>query len=161
MSDPTVSHQSDQEAAIQPRLTLDTTHTYRGFFDDGAICRLRIFERDGHPPVVVLTELADNTNTSITNLIEHLIPEIVRDYLPHRAHESPTCIPLEHYGEILSSRRRKVGPTVAQVSFPSWRPSIVSLAGVQRLTYGDPSWAHLDETAVAELIGAGVELDGE
>lgn len=159
MSDPTVSHQTDQAATNQPRLTIDTRHSFRGFWDDGGVCRVRIYEADDSPPVVVVTELADNQNTSITNLIEHLAPEIVKAHLPHRRHESPPAVFLEHYGEILNARRRRSGPSVSRVSFTHMRPVIVSLNGVDRLSYGHPSWAHLDTVSLSALIGEGVDLD--
>lgn len=157
MSDQT----ADQETTLQPRLTLDTRFPFRGFWNDGGVCRIRIFETEGHPPVVVVTELAENQNSSITNLIEHLAPEIVKTHLPHRAHESPPAIFLEHYGEILNARRRRSGPSVSRVNFTHMRPVIVSLNGVDRLSYGHPSWAHLDETALSLLLGNGITLDHE
>src|SRR5690349_18470569 len=86
---------------LSPILTFDTIYHFRGFWDDGGICRLRIFESDDGPPVVVLTELPENTTTSITNLIEHLAPEIIRAYLPARAHELPPAVFLEHDDDVL------------------------------------------------------------
>lgn len=144
-----------------PRLTLDTRYQFRGFWDAGGVTRVRIFERDDDPPIVVLTELAENTNTSITNLVEHLAPEIIRSYLPHRAEAIPPAVFLEHYGEVLDARRRRSGPSVSRVSFTHMRPVIVSLNGVSRLSYGHPTWAQLDAVTLANLIGDGVSLDNE
>lgn len=161
MSDPTVSHQTDQNVSNRPRLTLDTRYPFRGFWDDGGVTRVRVFEREDHPPVVIFTELAENENTSITNVAEHIAPEFIRDQFPHRAHESPPAIFLECYSELLNNRRRRSGPSVSRVSFAHMRPVMVQLGGVMRLTYGEPSWTHLDASALAELIGEGVDLDGE
>jgi len=158
MSDPTAD-QAATAATSPPTQTLDVRHAFRGFWDDGGVCRVRIFETEGKPPVVVVTELAENQNTSITNMAECLAPELVKAYLPHRMHESPPAVFLEHYDELLNARRRRSGPSVSRVSFTHYRPTIVNLGGVDRLTYGAPSWTHLDETALAVFLGDGVNLD--
>jgi hypothetical protein len=89
-----------------------------------------------------------------------LAPGIVKQSLPHRVHDSPPAIFLEHDGAILNARRRRSGPCVSRVRFTHMRPVIVSLNGVDRLSYGHPSWAHLDAVALAVFIGEGVDLDG-
>jgi hypothetical protein len=157
---------TDQEATVGPTLTLDTRHAYRGFDVERGVCRVRIFETEGQPPVAVLTELPENPATSITNLIEHLAPEIVKTSLPHRVHETPPTIFVEHSGvegdsELLSGRWRRSGPHVARVTFTTMRPRIVRLGNVDRLSYGEPTWSHLDQTALVALLGDGVTLDAD
>jgi hypothetical protein len=144
---------------LSPILTFDTIYHYRGMWEDGAICRVRIFEADDRPPVVVISELAENTGTSVSNLIEHLAPEIVKTDLPSRIHESPPAVFLEHVGAVLNARRRRQGTTVSRVSFASMRPIIVNLGGVDRLSYGEPTSTYLDATALEVFIGDGIDLD--
>ena len=36
----------------------------------------------GQRPVIVCSELPENTGTSVTNMAEHLAPEVVRRFLP-------------------------------------------------------------------------------
>ena len=63
-------------------LTHDLTHEYHGYHTPGAVCRVRIYERPGAVPVVIVSELAENKNTSITNMAEYLAAEIPAKYLP-------------------------------------------------------------------------------
>jgi hypothetical protein len=48
---------------------VDASHTYHGFWAPGAVCRIRIYRPPGFPPVVVATEVPENENTSITNVV--------------------------------------------------------------------------------------------
>jgi hypothetical protein len=74
--------------------THDYVHYYRGYWSEGGKCRIRIYQEDGHTPVVVCSELPDNDNTSVTNMAEYLAAEVIGE------HKLP--IPLtwvEHYPE--------------------------------------------------------------
>jgi hypothetical protein len=142
------------------RLTVDTRHDFRGIWTDGGVCRVRIYEDDDRPPVVVLTEVAENRNTSITNLIEHLAYDVVRAHLPHRLEAIPPAIVLEHY-PVLPGRRRGASGTidVDRVTFATWRPVAEWLGGVRRVRFGEPSWARLDPDELRRLIGNPAELE--
>jgi hypothetical protein len=72
--------------AAGPQKIYDGIHPYRGNFDReaDALCRLRLFARDGKEPMAVLTELPANPSTSVTNMIEILTAEVITRYLPHR-----------------------------------------------------------------------------
>ena len=81
--------------------TVDTIHEYRGYWDaepEGR-CRVRVIERAGQLPVLIVTELRANKSTSVTNIIDHLVPELIAKYLPHRfdAVGEPPCRVIEHY----------------------------------------------------------------
>src|SRR5579871_45723 len=76
---------------------LDERFTYRGYFQHGAVCRIRIYRPAGKPPVIVCTELPENTNTSITNMAEHLAAEVIRRYLPARFEHPDGVVWIEHY----------------------------------------------------------------
>jgi hypothetical protein len=59
--------------------THDYTHRYRGYWSDGGRCRIRSYHEDGRAPVVICSQLPDNDNTSVTNIVEYLAAEIIRE----------------------------------------------------------------------------------
>jgi hypothetical protein len=121
---------------------------------------VRVDEAPDRPPVLVLTELAENTNTSVTNLVEYLAYEAIRAYLPHRLEAEPPAIVLEHEPPLGGRRRRTPGRgDVDRVDFATWRPIIEWLGGVRRIRYGEPSWANVDPEELARLIGADASPD--
>lgn len=134
----------------------DERYCYRGMFTDGGICRVRIFEAAELPPIVVLTELPENENTSVTNLVEFLAAEVISKFLPHRWDCDPPAVVLEHYPPRRSARfpeRRGGKPDYDLVSFSSWRPHAVWQSGIKRITLGEPDWRHLTHEEAAALIG--------
>ena len=48
-------------------------------------------------PVMLLTELPDNTNTSVTNMLEYLVAEIGTLLMPHRFDDDEPFTVIEHY----------------------------------------------------------------
>jgi hypothetical protein len=40
--------------------THDYIHHYRGYWDDGGVCRIRIYEAEDREPVVICSELPEN-----------------------------------------------------------------------------------------------------
>ena len=74
--------------------THDYVHRYRGYLSDGGRCRVRIYQEDGRPSVVICSQLPDNDNTSVTNMAEYLAAEIIQE------HQLPTPLAwIEHYPE--------------------------------------------------------------
>ncbi|MEA2526216.1 MAG: hypothetical protein QOF73_3443 [Thermomicrobiales bacterium] len=148
---------------LEPTKTRDERRDFRGLWADGGICRVRIYEARGRPPVVVLTELEENRNSSVTNMIEHLAYEVLRAYLPHRLEEVPPAIVLEHYPPRRpprTGRGREPGKgDVDQVTFATWRPVVEWLGGVGRVRYGEPSWVRLGPDELARLLGDPAALD--
>jgi hypothetical protein len=66
--------------------THDYIHHYRGYWSEGGECRIRIYQEDGHAPVVICSQLQDNENTSVTNMAEYLAAEVIKEHkLPHAA----------------------------------------------------------------------------
>lgn len=64
------------------RKTRDYKRPFRDLWSEGGVCRVRLYEdREAgeEPPVVVLSELPENHNTSVTNLIEVLGCEVVAE----------------------------------------------------------------------------------
>ena len=124
--------------------TLDTIYHYRGYYHDGGICRIRIYQREGALPVVVATELPNNPNTSITNMSERLAADVLRDHLPHRTGlDQQPFVWIEHYPEDGFPERLSI------VTYSSWTP--YDRQG--RPSLGRPSWTHCDAARIADLIG--------
>ena len=74
--------------------THDYIHEYRGYWSDGGRCRVRIYREEGRGPVVVCSQLPDNTNISVTNMAEYLAAEVIE------GHGMPTpLVWIEHYPE--------------------------------------------------------------
>jgi hypothetical protein len=136
---------------------VDELYRYRGTWDldPQGVVWLRIFRENGMIPVVVLSELPANVSTSVTNMAEFLVPDILRRYLPERFEEEVPAIIIEHYVEERTPTGR-LGrkATWDRLLFASWTPRVTELAGVTRLTIGVPDWAHLTEVEVIALVGA-------
>ena len=114
--------------------TRDYIHHYRGYWSDGGRCRIRIYQEDGCAPVVICSQLSDNHNTSITNMVEYLAAEIIEE------HDLPTPhVWIEHYPE----HEGEIGE-YSLVKFSSWDPIEVCLGGVWRRCLGSPRWLALD-----------------
>jgi hypothetical protein len=110
--------------------THDYEYAFRGTWDrepEGR-CRVRILQRDGTPPVMVLTELNTNPSTSVTNMVEVLAAELIAKHFPVRFEavgEDPITL-VEHYEPLKDERRGRRGkPTYHRVTFADWRPRLV------------------------------------
>jgi hypothetical protein len=55
--------------------TADFHYPYRGYWDEGGICRVRFFAAAELPPVIVVSQLEECRNTSITNMAEYVRPD--------------------------------------------------------------------------------------
>jgi hypothetical protein len=104
-------------------------------------------------PVIIVTELTENTNTSITNLCEYLACEIIRAHFPERFEEHEPVLWIEHYVRSPAERDR-LGLEYALVEFEDYTPRLQWLGGVQRLRIGQPSWKHVDRSVVEFLVGS-------
>ncbi|MDP9488529.1 MAG: hypothetical protein M3Q49_22550 [Actinomycetota bacterium] len=130
--------------------THDYAHRYRGYWSDGGRCRIRIYRGGGEPPVVVCSQLPENSNTSVTNMAEYLAAEVIE------ACSLPTpLVWLEHYPE----HEGRVGEW-SRVRFSSWEAEEVCLGGVRRRRLGSPRWSHLAPEEAEGLTGAGREPIG-
>src|SRR5918994_4735176 len=61
---------------VPVKKTHDYIHHYRGYWSEGGKCRIRIYREEGQYPVVICSQLADNPNTSVTNMAEYLAAEV-------------------------------------------------------------------------------------
>ena len=127
--------------------THDYIHYYRGYWSDGGKCRIRIYQEDGHAPVVICSQLTDNDNTSVTNIVEYLAAEVIEE------HDLPTPLTwVEHYPD----HEGEIGE-YSLVRFSSWEPQEVCLGGVWRYRVGSPRWSPLlpEEVDVTIASSAG------
>jgi hypothetical protein len=117
-------------------------HHYRGYWSDGGRCRIRIYREDGHAPVVICAQLQDNPNTSVTNMAEYLVAEVIEE------HSLPTHLTwIEHYPE----HEGEIGE-YSLVRFSSWELTEVCLGGVWRCRIGSPRWSPLRPEEVEFLV---------
>ena len=132
------------------QLTRDERYDYEGFWRHPAVCRIRIYERADATPVVIATELAENTGTSITNMAEYLAAEIISHHFPERFETEEPVIWVEQYPRHPGQRDL---PEFSQVAFASYTPRIVWAGMRQRIRLGQPSWRYLEREAVEQLVG--------
>jgi hypothetical protein len=136
---------------------VDTTYSFKGTWDkepEGR-CRLRILDRPAQPPILILTELNTNPSTSVTNMAEVLVAEVIARYMPQRfevVDEDPAFV-IEHYEPMKDGRGRRGKPTYDRILFTSWVPRKVWLGGQERLSLSEPDWRHLPDHEVRELLG--------
>ncbi len=148
----------DQEAHPSPLpKTHDELYRFRGLWDEGGVCRIRIFQREGETPVVVCTELPENDNTSVTNAVEYLVAEVIAEHFPHRFEYEEPVVWIEHYPPPESGRyaghRRTGRADYDRVTFASWTPRYEFARGAERITLGEPEWRPMPAHEVERLIG--------
>jgi hypothetical protein len=134
----------------------DADYRYRGTWDKEpkGVCRVRLFHRGNEAPALVLSELPDNPSTSVTNMAEVLVAELIARLCPERFEWEEPVVALEHYPEEYD-RRGRIGrhPTWDRISFGSWSPRKVWLGGRERISLGEPVWRPITIEEVAALIG--------
>ena len=57
---------------------------------------MRVFAEASQTPVMVMGELPQNTSTSVANMAESLVPELIQRHFPQRFEELLPAIFLEH-----------------------------------------------------------------
>lgn len=140
----------------ETRMMVDEEYNFYGFYDRNpeGRCRVRIVEKIGGGHVVIITELPDNQSTSVTNLMEFLAPEIIREFfeLPFEELEGPTIV--EHY-----PADQRNPETYDLVSFSKRYPHKVWLGGRERLSFGEPEWTHLAKETLVAMVGGAIDLE--
>src|SRR5688572_24308336 len=64
---------------VPVKKTHDYIHYYRGYWSDGGKCRIRIYRDDRRAPIVSSSQLPDIDNTSVTNMAEYLVAEVMEE----------------------------------------------------------------------------------
>jgi hypothetical protein len=142
------------EDAPPATLLLDERYEYRGYHSQGGVTRVRLYDRQEVAPVMLLTELPENTNTSVTNMLEYLVAEIGTLLMPHRFDDDEPFIVLEHYAAQPAPQLRELrDERYALVTFEDWTLRRQWLGGVERKRVGQPSWSHLSDEELAALLG--------
>lgn len=121
-------------------------HHYRGWNAGNGQCGLEIFEPPDGAPVIVLTQLPWNANTSVTNMIEILAAEVALEYLPERQRSSPPFRVIEHLYEWLTSEDLFKLVTFA-LPWPGLKKNL------DRATLGEPRWQKITQQELESLIG--------
>jgi hypothetical protein len=109
------------------------------------LCHVRIFDRHPSPPVVVLTEIADNPGASVTNASEHIATELRSRFALLR---STDPIWIEHYN----------GESYTPDLFaPDRFGTITFTYDKERQRYRAPEWRVLASPELQSLLGAPLE----
>lgn len=125
---------------------LGKIHWYRGRDTDGGQSGLEIYDPPDGAPVMVLSELPWNTNSSVTNMIEILAAEIALEYFPKRERSRPPFHCIEHLYSWLGGDDRFELVTFAW-SWPRGKKQS------ERPSLGEPGWRKIELGEVEALIG--------
>jgi len=140
--------------------TADFRYAYRGYYDEGGICRVRLFGGENRPPVIVVSQLEESQNTSITNVCEYLAAEIGAKHFPERFEQPEPFTWIENYRHP-QEEDPVLRETWSRVRFDSYTPRLVTLGRAMRTKLGTPRWIHVPITEMARLIGNREMYDGE
>jgi hypothetical protein len=122
--------------------THDYIHHYRGYWSDGGRCRICIYREDGEAPVVICSHMPENDNTGVTNMVEYLAAEVIKEH-----DLSTPLLWIEHYPK----HEGEIGE-YSLVRFSFWEPKEVCFGGVWRYRIGSPRWSSLCPEEVEVLI---------
>jgi hypothetical protein len=136
---------------------VETTHQYRGYHTDGGVCRIEVYVAEERPPLVVATELPENTNTSITNMAEYLAAEVMERYLTtnHLLGHQPPFLWVEHYERTAADLRMGLTESWSLVTFAHYRREQTRKYARPpgwRYRIGTPQWEPLPRERFAELV---------
>ncbi|HTV56638.1 MAG TPA: hypothetical protein VMI06_17205, partial [Terriglobia bacterium] len=125
---------------------IEKIHRYRGWNTAGGQCGLEIFDPPDGIPVMVLTQLPWNVNTSVTNMIEYLAAEAALAHLRDRERSKPAFRCIEHTYSWLGA-----GDLFELVKFPLTWPRLKK--NWDRPCLGSPAWRKLSRQDLEALIG--------
>jgi hypothetical protein len=111
-----IERPTPERETSQRQLMADYRYTYTGSWNRAAVCRIQIFTAPDEVPVVVATELDENTGTSLTNVCEYLAAEVIAQHFPERFETEEPIIWLEHYPRTPAERRQGL-PAFSQSEF--------------------------------------------
>ena len=119
--------------------TLDQTLSFRDDLLREGKCRLRVWQEPGQVPVVLFTELDENTGSSITNCIERIAWEAFK--LLERPDRG--MIVIEHYRDRGMVRGK-----------PMYKEEFDMVTFTQTASgFDDPCWQRISKEEVEKIIG--------
>lgn len=121
-------------------------HHYWGWNAGSGQCGLEIFDPPDGVPVIVLTQLPWNANTSVTNMVEILAAEVALEYLPDRRRSRPAFRLIEHLYEWLTDE-----DIFELVTFALPWPGLKK--NLDRATLGEPRWQKITRQEFEALTG--------
>ena len=134
-------------------LAADYIHPFEGPGGFPSKCRIRLYiadEEGGNAPVVICSELPDNTGTPITNAAEYIAAEVIT------RRKLPRPVWIEHYP---SESRGGGFETWSLVTFESYEVEETPFyLGGGRVSIGVPRWSSIDRRTVESLVGGEVGL---
>jgi hypothetical protein len=142
----------EQEPKPMMQKTNDYRYPFQGYYGSEAVCRIRVYEQEGKVPVVIASELLENTGTSITNMAEFLAAEIIAKHFPQRFEEELPVHWVEHYEPERRGKREATDREYDLVTFATWTPKVEYRHGRQRVKLGTPDWHPSTKEAVEQLI---------
>lgn len=129
------------------------------------VCRVQLYQQseepvceDGHEfgdrqcpaPVALISELTDNPNAEVTEIIEVLAAELCA------AHALPTATTtfVVHYERTESELERGIPETFSLVEFRDRRMELQPLASEIRLAFGEPRFTHVPADELEAVAGS-------
>jgi hypothetical protein len=145
-------------------LLQDVQHNYWGHWQSGAVCRIRIYEGTAaadHLPVVIVTELPYNHNTSTTNRIQYIAADVLMRYLARQDGLSLPFQLLNHYPDDCPEWRHRIGrhdsigvERWTLVSFSRWTPVRATEFGPREVwRLPGTGFQRIDQRQVEAMIG--------
>ena len=136
---------------VPVHLASDYIHPYRSAGGRRARCRVRIYlpEDVRDTPVVICSELPNNSGGSVTNSAEVIAAEVIR------SHKLPTpLVWVEHWPKVSTGGGAE---TFELVVFSSYEvEERAPYLGEMRARIGGATWKRLDRTSVEVLVGGKV-----
>lgn len=130
------------------------------------VCRVRLYQQAGElvdedgeqqchdwqcpAPVALISELPDNPNVEVSEIIEVLAAELCA------AHALPTGTTtfIVHYERTGTELSRSIPETFALVEFSDRRMELQPIGGGIRLAFGEPRFTHVPEEEMCALVGS-------
>jgi hypothetical protein len=120
--------------------------------DGEVFCRLRIFEKPGRVPVVVVTELSLGAGPRLAKVEPYLAAEVLARHFPDRFELPEPVHWVEHRERGEWELRRNV-PEFYLVEFASYTPRLETRGARTQRRIGRARWTRVARDAVEEMIG--------
>ena len=119
----------------------DFIHVFEGLWDTPGSCRVRLYEEQGRPSVIICTAVPNNSETRVDTIAEWLAAEIWR-----RVGEPESFVWIEHFLSELSEDGSEQFHRVTFVRVPG-------IGG----RFFSPHWESVSREAVEHLVDQAVD----